>query len=393
MKTKGFRICRIGGADVIVDYSWLAIFFLLTYSMAEMFLPEVHEGYERLWYWIMGAAVALLTFVSILIHELAHSWVSSKRGLKTTSVRLFIFGGMAETASEPKDGRDEFLIALAGPAVNILLGVLFMFVYIATMESMDPVSTIVQWVALANLALAIFNLAPGFPLDGGRILRAFLWDHWNDMERATRVVGRIGDVLAIFLIIFGVLQMIFFQSFLAGIWFVCIGFFMKLAAGGALKTTFTTKREPPPSVTIRQIMKKNAVTVDWLVTVNQFIEEYLYRYLFTEFPVFNRDEMVGMVSVAEVKAVAVRLRDFKQIRDIMIPLEHVVGLSPEDDVNSAFERMMDTDADCMPVIDEGRLAGIVSRRDIVNYLQIKAECPMEHSDKETVRCEAFNRNF
>ena len=370
MKVRGFRICRIGGIDVIIDYSWVVIFFLLTYSMAETFFPEEHKDYGRLWYWLMGASTAALTFVSILIHELAHSWVSIKRGIKVTGVRLFIFGGMAETASEPKDGRDEFLVALAGPAASVLLGLLFVFVYFSTMTYVNPVSTIVQCVAVVNLALAFFNLAPGFPLDGGRILRAFLWDRWNDMARATRLVNRVGDVLAVFLMVFGVLQIIF-QNFLFGIWFVCIGFFMKRASGGTFQAIGIARREPPARINVRQLMKKNAVTVDWLVTVNQFAEEYLHKYFFTEFPVFNRDELVGMVTMAELRAVPAKLRNFKQIRDIMIPLEQVVCVRPEDDAESAFDRMLETEAECVPVIEEGRLAGIILRRDIVNYTQIK----------------------
>ena len=371
MKTRGFRICRIGGVDVIVDYSWVVIFFLLTYSMAEAFFPEAHKGYERFWYWIMGAAATALTFFSILVHELAHAWISIKRGIKTTSVRLFIFGGMAETSSEPKDGRDEFLIALAGPAASTLLGILFAFVYISIMAYTNPIPTIVQWAAMSNLALAFFNLAPGFPLDGGRILRAFLWDHWNDMARATRMVSQIGNILAIFLIVFGILQIIFYQSFLSGIWFVCIGLFMKRASVGTFQYVLATRREPPSRITVRQIMKKNVVTVDWLTTLNQFIEDYLYKYFFTEFPVFNRNELVGVVTISGVRDVAAKLRNFKQIRDIMIPLEQVFSIRPEDDADSAFEHMLETDADCIPVIEEGQLLGIILRRDIVNYTQIK----------------------
>ncbi|MDR0310321.1 MAG: site-2 protease family protein [Acidobacteriota bacterium] len=373
MNAKGIRVCRIGGVDVIIDYSWVIIFFLLTYSMAETVFPEAHKDYGRLWCWLMGIAASALVFVSILVHELAHSWVSIKRGINVTSVRLFIFGGMAETASEPKDGRDEFLIALAGPAANVLLGVLFSFVFISTMEHMSPVTTIVQWAVVTNMALAFFNLTPGFPLDGGRVLRAFLWDQWNDMARATQVVSRIGDVLAVFMIGFGLLLMIFYKSLLAGIWFICIGFLMKRASGGALQTATAakTKHEQPPRVTVRQIMKKNPVAVDWLVPVNQFVDDYLYRYFFTEFPVLNRDEFVGIVSLADVSGVAAKLRDFKQVRDIMIPVEQLVAPGPEDDADSVFERMLETDAEFMPVIEEGRLAGIILRRDIANYGQIK----------------------
>ena len=371
MKSRGFRICRIWGVDVIVDYSWVVIFFLLTYSMAEAFFPEVHKGYERLWYWMMGIAVTTLTFISILIHELAHVWISTKRSIKITSVRLFIFGGMAETSSEPKVGRDEFLIALAGPAASTLLGIMFAFVYISIMTYTNPIPTIVQWAAMSNLALAFFNLAPGFPLDGGRILHAFLWDHWNDMARATRMVSHIGNIMAIFLIVFGMLQIIFYKNFISGIWFVCIGLFMKRAAGGALQSTATIMREPNSRITVRQIMKKNVVTVDWLTTVNQFIEDYLYKYFFTEFPVLNRNELVGVVTIAGMKDVAVKLRNFKQVRDIMIPLEQVFSTGPDEDADSAFERMVETEADCMPVIEDGQILGIILRRDIVNYTQIK----------------------
>ena len=372
MKQIGLKICRICGIYIIIDYSWIVFFPLLTYSMAETFFPEAHQGYSRLWCWLMGMTATMLTFVSILIHELAHSWVSIKRGIKITTIRLFIFGGMAETASEPKDGRDEFLIAIAGPAASILTGVLFVFAYISTMAYINPIPTIIQWVAVVNLALAFFNLAPGFPLDGGRILRAFLWDHFNDMARATRIVGRIGDALAIFLIVLGILQMIFSQNFLTGIWFVCIGFFTKQASGGAVHAvTMTTMHERTPRITVGQLMKKNPVTVDWLITVNQFAEDYLCKYFFTEFPVVNRNELIGIVTIAEVMAVTEKLRDFKQIRNIMIPLEQVVGVRPEDDADSAFERMLETDAECVPVIEEGRLSGIILRRDIINYTQIK----------------------
>ena len=374
MKAKGVRICRIGDVDVIVDYSWIVIFFLLAYSMAETVFPEMYKDHERPVYWLMGISASVLAFVSILIHELAHSWVSIKRGIKITSVRLFIFGGTAEAASEPKDGRDEFLIALVGPAANVLMCVLSGFVFISMMEHTNhPVTIIAQWAIVTNIVIAFFNLAPGFPLDGGRVLRAFLWDHWNDMARATRVVSRVGDVIAVFLIVFGALQMIFYQSLLSGIWLICIGFLMKRASSGALQAVAAApKREPPPRVLARELMKKNVVGVDWLVPVNQFVEDYMRRYLFTEFPVFNRDEIVGVVTLADVSGVAEKLRDFKQVRDIMTPIEQFAAPRPDDDVDSVFEKMLEIDADSMLILEEGgRLAGILLRRDIANYTQIK----------------------
>ena len=371
MKAKGFRICRVGGVDVFVDYSWIGIFFLLAYSFVEAFSPKPLLAHDRLLFWTMGAVASALTFFSILFHELAHSLVAIKMGVKLKYIRLFIFGGIAKNASEPRNGRDELLIALVGPAASILLGVNFVFLYSATIVYPSPVSLVFKWAAIANLILAFLNLIPGFPFDGGRILRAFLWDNWNDMARATQAVNRSGDIFVLFLIIFGVLQTIISRDYLFGIWCVCIGLIMKWALRDSLQVTAASRGAAPPRVAVRQIMKKNPITVDWLLTVNQFAEDYMYKYFFTEFPVLDRNKLVGMVTMAELITVPARLRNFKQIRDIMVPLEQVVSAGPEDDVNRAFEKMIEADADTMLVIEEGKLVGIIVRRDVVNYSHIK----------------------
>jgi len=366
---KGFRICRIGGADIIVDYSWPVFLFLVAYGVVKTFFPEPFSDEERRLYWMMGAAASALTFVSVLIHELAHSLVSIKRGVKIKSIQLFIFGGVAENDVEQKDGRDEFLIALAGPAVSLILGILLVFVY--TLVFLSPIATIIRCAAVINLTLGLFNMIPGLPLDGGRVVRALLWDFTNDMPRATLVACRIGDIAAILLAVFGVVQMLIFKNYVSGIWCVCISPLMKWASVGTHQIAASIQNEPPPPILVKQLMKKDAVTVDWLVTVNQFIDEHLLKHLFTEFPVFNREELVGMVTMTEVKAVPVKLRNFKQIRDIMVPLEQVDGLRPEDDVHGAFERMMEADVDCMPVIEDGRLVGVFLRREVVNFFQTR----------------------
>ena len=374
MKTRGFRIGRVGGIDVVVDYSWFVVFFLLTYSMAEASFPESYQGYSRLQYWLMGVIATVLIFISILVHELAHSWISIKRGMKVTGVRLFIFGGLAENDSEPKNGRDEFLIALAGPAASMFLGMIsigILVVMMAVVKSPEPANGILQWVAAANIGLTVFNLAPGFPLDGGRILRAFLWDHWNDLSRATRMASRIGSAVALFLIIFGVLQMILARDFMFGLWSVCIGLFMKWAAANDAKAVVVkTELE---SVPVRRLMKEDVATVDWLLSVREFDEDYAGRYHTTDFPVLNQGEMIGMVSLEGVQSVEQRLRDFKQMRDIMVPVEQMVCLTPEDDINDALERMISSGVECMPVTEQGRLMGMVSRGDILNYFKNKPD--------------------
>ena len=379
MKLGGFSLCRIGGIEIVIDYSWFVIFFLviytfpMTYTNIESLFPLSHQQYTTHQYWIMGTVAAVLFFISILIHELAHSLVAIKHGVQVTSIRLLIFGGLAQAASEPKNGRQEFLIALAGPATNFALGMFFLGISLLclTDKRMPPTTGIGMGLAWANIFLAMFNLIPGFPLDGGRILRAFLWDHWDDMARATKVVSQIGNGFAIFLIILGILQFLLNQNYVSGLWIIFLGLFMKQSAVGSYQGVML--KRALVGVQVRQIMTENIVSVDWLLSIEELVHSYIYRHQFTHFPVFNRDEFVGMVSLDGVKSISKELWGFKQVRDIMTPLELVACLKPTDDVSEALSRMVSGDIGRMPVVENGQLKGIVSRRDIMNFFKIKSD--------------------
>jgi len=373
MKFGGFTLMRVGGIDIIIDYSWFIIFFLVVYTMAESYFPQAHQHYSTPQYWIMGAIVAVLFFISILIHEIAHSFVAMKHGIKVTSIRLLIFGGLAQVTSEPKTGRHEFLIALSGPAASMALGMLFLTIYsyYYVTDLKTPIAGISGWLAGANIILAVFNLIPGFPLDGGRILRAFLWDRWNDRERATKVVSQIGNSFALFLIIFGVLQFLVTQSLISGLWLIFVGLFMKQSAAGSYQAVMMQRALD--GVQVRQIMTENLITVDWLTSINELVENYIYKHQFANYPVFNRDEFVGMVSLEGVKTISKELWGFKQVRDIMTPVELVPCLKPTDDATEALSRMVSEDIGRMPVVENGHLLGIVSRRDIMNLFKVKSD--------------------
>jgi Zn-dependent protease len=373
MRLGGFTLLRIGGIEIIIDYSWFVIFFLMMYMMAEEYFPTKHQAHTVAQYWIMGGISALLVFVSVLVHELAHSLVALKHGVKVTSIRLLFFGGLAQVASEPKTGRHEFLIALAGPATSIALGMFFLAIYsylaIAGLET--PAAGIFEVLAFANIMLALFNLIPGLPLDGGRILRAILWDCWGDVARATKIVSQFGNAFALFLIILGFLQFFVTHSLLSGLWLIIIGFFMKQAALGSYQAVVL--RRALAGIQVKQIMTEKVVSVDCLVSIDELVREYIFRHQFANFPVFNRDEFVGMVSLEGVKAVSKDLWSFKQVRDIMTPVELVPCLNPDDDATEAFSRMVSADIGRMPVVQNGKLLGIVSRRDIMNLFKIKSD--------------------
>ena len=374
MKVRGLSLLRVGGIQIIIDYSWFVIFFLVIYSMTEVYFLQTQGRYSTPEYWIMGLAAATLLFVSVLVHELAHSFVALRHGVEVVSIRLFIFGGVAQIASEPKSGRHEFLIALAGPVASMILACFFggiYYLFSLFWSTSSALGVIAGCLALANAGLALFNLIPGFPLDGGRILRAILWDRWNDTGRATKVVSQIGNVFALLLIALGVVQFLLAKNLISGLWFIFIGLFMKQSALGSYQAVVL--REALAGVKVRQIMTENVVAVDWLASLEELVRDYIYRHQFTHFPVFNRDELLGMVSLAQVKDVPKDLWPFKQVRDIMAPIDDVPSLKPNDDATEALSRMVSDDLGRMPVIEDGRLVGIVSRRDILNLFKIKSD--------------------
>ncbi len=373
MKLSGFSLFRIGGIEIIVDYSWLVVFFLISYTMAESYLPQTNHNYSTQQYWMMGIATSSLFFLSILLHELAHSFVAVKNGIRVISVRLLIFGGLWQADSEPQNGRQEFLIALVGPAISMMLGILSLgvFSFFEYSHLTSPASGIAYGLGVANVFLALLNLIPGFPLDGGRILRAFLWDHWNDVARATKVVSQIGNGFAVFLIIFGILQFLVTQSLVSGLWIIFIGLFMKQSAVGSYQGIML--KRALSGVQVRQIMTERIISVDWLLPIQELVENYIYKHQFTHFPVFNRAEFIGMVSLDGVKTLSRELWGFKQVRDIMTPVEFVPCLNPTDDVSEALSKMVSDDIGRMPVVEDGQLLGIVSRRDIMNFFKIKSD--------------------
>ena len=373
MRFRGFHLVRVWGIPIVIDYSWFLVFFLVSYTMSQGYFPQTHKEFTTSQYWMMGMITAFLVFVSVLVHELSHSFVALKHGVRVSSIRLFFFGGVAQIESEPSSGRHEFLIALAGPATSMALSFLFgaAYVIVTIQGSLEPVASVSLRLSVANFVLALFNLIPGFPLDGGRILRAILWDRWNDAARATRVVSQIGSAFALFLIILGALQAFVGQNLISGIWLMFIGLFMKQAAVGSYQTV--ALKQALVGVQIRDIMTKDLVSVDWLASVSELVQDYVYKHHFKSFPVFNRDEFVGMVSLPQIKGVPKELWAFKQVRDIMTPAEQVAALKPTDDASEALGNMIVTDTGRLPVIEEGRVVGMVSRRDIMNLFKIKSD--------------------
>lgn len=373
MDSRGIRLVRVGGIQVVVDYSWFIVFLLIVYVAAEGAFPRAHGRYSSLEYWLMGLVFALLYFASVLIHELAHSLVARHHGIEVKSIRLLFFGGLAQISSEPKTSKHEFLIALAGPATSVAAAFLFGGVWLGLIlaGAWRPAVLVAAYLASANLILAFFNMVPGLPLDGGRVLRALLWDRWDDPGRATKVVSRLGNAFALLLILLGTLQFLVWQNLVGGLWSVLIGLVMKQAALGSYQAAML--REALSGMQVAQIMTGNVISVDRLISVEDLVRNYIYRHQCTHLPVLSGPEVVGMVSLEQVKNVPRELWAFKQVRDIMTPIDQVPSLKPTDDAGEALNRMISEDAGRMPVMEAGRLLGILSRRDIMEFVKIRTD--------------------
>ena len=362
---------RIGKIEVTVDFSWIVMFVVIL-IITKSFFSQAYPDNAEPFYWIMGGISSLLIFLSVAVHELAHHFVASKYGIKTTSIRLHIFGGYQPVGQDPQSGRQEFVIALAGWASNIVLGgfAFGIYAYFWMAQKANPAAGIAACLLVANGLLAGVHMIPGFPLDGGRVLRAILWDRWNDMARATRVVGQIGSSLALFFIIFGILQFLLTQSLFSALFFF-VGLFMKQSAMGNYQAVL--QHQALGQVPVRQVMSENVIAVDWLIPVEELVQDFIYKHRFAHFPVFNRSELIGLVSLDSVKSVSRDLWTFKQVRDIMIPIEDVACARPSDNASEALKKMVSNKMEIMPVMEDGRLIGIVTKDDIINLIRIKSD--------------------
>lgn len=369
---RGIRLGRVSGIEIWVDLSWLVIFALVLWSLASGYFPQGYPGLEPATYWIMGAVAAVLLFVSVLLHELSHSFVAQKFGIAVPRITLFIFGGVAQISQEARTPKTEFNIAAAGPVCSFALAFIFWILGKLGFISDDMVLlAIFDYLAFINVTLAVFNLIPGFPLDGGRILRAYLWNRWNDVKRATYTVSRIGSGFGIFLILFGVLNF-FWGNLIGGIWFVFIGMFLNQAAKSGYQMTLL--EDGLSGVKVNDVMTQNVISVPATISINKLVRDYFYRHLFVSFPVVNgAGDLIGMVSVKQAKDVPQEEWHERRVEDIMIKNSELKTISPDDEALNAFNMLMKNELGRIPVTSRDKLVGIVSRRDIMTLLTLRSD--------------------
>lgn len=367
---KRVTLFHLFGFEVRVDASWLIIASLVTWSLASSLFPQSFPGLATSVYWGMGVIGAVLLFASVVAHEFMHSWVARRSGMTSKGITLFLFGGVAEMHAEPPDPRTEFLMAIAGPLTSLFLGGAFygLALLASRLAAPIPLLGVLAYLWPINLALAVFNLIPAFPLDGGRVLRAVLWRFTGRLRRSTRIATFIGSGFAFLLIGLAVFSL-WRGSLLNAVWWFMIGVFLHNASQGSYRQLLI--REFLEGEPVSQFLEQDPVTVSYHISVERLVDEYVYRRPDSLFPVMQEDTLVGCVSVEEVGQIPREQWDSTTVKQISVACTPENTISVNTDANEALGLMRRTGRKRLLVVDGEHLVGVVSLRNLLQRLSLQ----------------------
>lgn len=361
-----FRLTTILGIEFGVHYSWFLVFFVFSYLLAESRLPSMYEGWSVTEYWLVAIISVLLLFVSVLLHELGHSLVARRRGIPVHGITLFFFGGVAELEQESETARDEFMVAIAGPIVSLMLAVLFFAIRIAVSDAHIQLEALIGYLALVNLLLAAFNMLPGFPMDGGRVLRAAVWSINGNEFRATAVATTIGTCFGWLFLGIGLLIVVSGNLF-SGLWIIVVGWFLQHAARQTAQAN--RQDEAFSGVQVQELMNPTPPTIHPEVSLHELVEQYVLGQNVRGIVVVEDDEVVGIITITDIKSVDRALWPDVPVRQAMTPKTRMQMTQPGVEIIDALDVMAGNDINQLPVMKDGRLIGLLNRSDLVNYLQ------------------------
>jgi Zn-dependent protease/predicted transcriptional regulator len=379
---RSIPLFRLAGFQVGVDWSWLILAVLITWTLSVGVFPYYHPELTPGLYWSMGAIAALGLFASIILHELAHSLVARRYDVPIRGITLFIFGGVAEMEREPDRPAVEFLVAIAGPIASFLVGLAcWLLAQGAALAGLGvPVAGVLAYLAMINVILAVFNMVPAFPLDGGRMLRAALWYWKGSLRRATRIASGIGGGFGIALIVLGVWRVVI-GDFIGGMWWFLIGMFVRFAAQASYQQVVI--REGLRGVPVRRIMTADPITVPPGISVAQLIDDYVYRHHHKMYPVVEGGRLVGCISISDVKQLPREQWAATTVAKIMQPCSAATAITPDADAMEVLTTMTRTRNSRYLVLEGDRLVGVLSLKDMLKFLSVKLD--LEESEKVDLR--------
>lgn len=369
------RLGRLFHIDIYAHVSWFLILALLTWSLATGWFVQSFNGWSGEIYWMTGFLAALLFFACILIHEFAHALVARAHGLRVKNVTLFVFGGVAMIDEEMKRPGVEFKVTAAGPIASFVLAGLAFLLSLPLRGTGTPFEAILDYLVVANVLIGALNLIPGFPLDGGRILRSIIWKVTGSLQRATSIASRVGQICAYFLMGFGLVE-IFLGSFVSGLWTIFIGWFLLSAAkNAALQSTL---RSTTDGLTVGQVMNRQPVVVPANISVQKLINDYFVPHALTTAPVVQGDNyLVGMISLREIGRLAQHQWACTPVGHIQQPLSQIYTAHPEQPLYEVLEDMTVRALSQIPVVVDGQLVGLLHMEIVNRQLQVQYMLPRQ----------------
>ena len=371
------RLGKIAGIDIYINFSWLIILVFLTVSLATGWFAQLYPHWSPPTYWIVSFIAALLLFVSVLLHELAHSLVARARGLSVKSIVLFIFGGVSNIEQEPGSPGIEFQMAFVGPLVSLLIGGLCFLLVIPLRRSQSPLEAILGYLAVTNILLGIFNLIPGFPLDGGRVLRSIVWKISGSLRTATRVAAVVGQIIAYLFILWGIF-LFFGGDLLNGIWIGFVGWFLLSAAQSANSQAMLNSMFQ--GVTVGQVMSPTPVTVPANISLQRLVDEYFLPQGLRTALVVQGDYLAGLITLSDIRHVPREQWSQVPVGQVMILLERLHVVSPQQNLNDVLPLMAGRDVNQLPVVQDGRPVGILSRDAIVRFMEVRRSLGLDETE-------------
>ena len=366
MLRNSVRLFTVAGIEVGVHASWLIVFALLTWSLAVGYFPDAVPRLGTTEAWVLAAVAAILFFASVLLHELAHSFMAKARGLPVHSITLFIFGGVSNLGAEAKKPSVEFLVAVVGPLTSFAVAGVCYVIALAVPD--ERARALFGHLAVVNALVGAFNLIPGFPLDGGRVLRSIAWSITNSLRRGTEIAVGAGQLIGGLFILGGIL-LIFDGRVFNGIWIAAIGWFLQNAASASLQQVILETRLR--GVPVRNVLRLDPTSAPPGISVQELIDGYLLPGNRRAVPVTDNGRLVGMVTLSDVSGVPAEERARVPVAEVMGGRDGLLTVTPDNTLAQAVEKFGERDLEQLPVLDDGRLVGVVTRADVMRQLQLR----------------------
>jgi Zn-dependent protease/CBS domain-containing protein len=366
---RSFKVASIGGIAIEIHPSWLIILGLLSFTLSNGFFPEFYEGWSTTTYWVVGVTAALLLFVTVLIHELAHAVVAIRRGLPVPKITLFIFGGVSHLSRSPASAGEEFAIAAAGPATSLVIAILSgaAWLLLESINTPQQITAVLIYIAFVNTALAVFNIIPGFPLDGGRVFRSIVWRRTKSFRRATRIAAGTGEMVGYGMMGLGVFFLLTGNAF-QGLWLGFIGWFLIGAARGEAQSV--QLEGLLRNLKARDVMREEWSTVIPGASIQHVVDEYMIGLGERAVVVANDGNVLGILSVSDIRKTPREAWGNTSAQGLMTPRERVVTVTAETPAVDVLALIGQRALNQVPVLQEGRMIGIITRGALVERVQL-----------------------